>query len=51
MDVGGGIAQHYIASQGPLASTTADFWQMMWENKARLIVMVTAEIVIIFPKG
>jgi len=31
----------YIASQGPTPATTASFWQMVWEQKTELIVMVT----------
>eukprot|EP00111_Clytia_hemisphaerica_P000393 TCONS_00001087-protein len=31
----------YIATQGPLPSTTDHFWQMVWEQKSRIIVMVT----------
>ncbi|KAJ1569881.1 hypothetical protein HK096_011232 [Nowakowskiella sp. JEL0078] len=31
----------YIASQAPLESTLADFWQMIWDRKTPLIVMLT----------
>uniref|UniRef100_UPI00398EDC33 FERM and PDZ domain-containing protein 2 n=1 Tax=Pristiophorus japonicus TaxID=55135 RepID=UPI00398EDC33 len=33
----------YIACQGPLPGTTSDFWQMIWENKADVIAMMTRE--------
>ncbi|XP_052379798.1 tyrosine-protein phosphatase non-receptor type 14-like [Oncorhynchus keta] len=34
---------HYIATHGPLANTSADFWQMVWEQGVNVIAMVTAE--------
>ncbi|BFZ57307.1 hypothetical protein PYCC9005_004358 [Savitreella phatthalungensis] len=33
--------RYYIATQGPLAATTRDFWQVVWENDVRVVVMLT----------
>lgn len=41
MTVPPGIVNRYIATQGPLASTCDDFWQMVWEQNCSLIIMVT----------
>ncbi|XP_058270711.1 tyrosine-protein phosphatase non-receptor type 13 isoform X4 [Hemibagrus wyckioides] len=34
----------YIACQGPLPTTLADFWQMVWEQKSNVIAMMTQEV-------
>ncbi|XP_034047388.1 tyrosine-protein phosphatase non-receptor type 13 isoform X2 [Thalassophryne amazonica] len=34
----------YIACQGPLPTTMADFWQMVWEQKSNVIAMMTQEV-------
>lgn len=31
----------YIATQGPLPATTADFWAMVWQQRVPAIVMLT----------
>uniref|UniRef100_A0A0C9QHK5 protein-tyrosine-phosphatase n=1 Tax=Fopius arisanus TaxID=64838 RepID=A0A0C9QHK5_9HYME len=38
---GSGIINRYIATQGPLSSTLADFWQMVLEAGSTLVVMLT----------
>ncbi|XP_072352385.1 tyrosine-protein phosphatase non-receptor type 13 isoform X14 [Scyliorhinus torazame] len=34
----------YIACQGPLPHTQADFWQMVWEQECNVIAMMTLEV-------
>jgi protein tyrosine phosphatase len=36
--------KEYIATQGCLLNTRADFWQMVWQEKTRFIVMTTKEV-------
>jgi len=39
----GRVVGRYIASQGPLPNTVADFWRMVWEQHVHLVLMLTAE--------
>ncbi|XP_061590777.1 tyrosine-protein phosphatase non-receptor type 7-like [Cololabis saira] len=36
-----GAARAYIATQGPMLHTVGDFWDMVWQEKSSIIVMVT----------
>ncbi|KAJ1964678.1 tyrosine protein phosphatase 1 [Dispira parvispora] len=36
--------QVYIATQAPLASTIADFWWMVWQERVRVIAMLSKEV-------
>ncbi|XP_075068896.1 tyrosine-protein phosphatase non-receptor type 3 isoform X3 [Mixophyes fleayi] len=35
------IINKYIATQGPLPHTCAHFWQMVWDNRLTLLIMLT----------
>jgi tyrosine-protein phosphatase 2/3 len=35
--------KRYIATQGPIPSTFNDFWNMVWQQDVRVVVMLTAE--------
>ncbi|KAF3696381.1 Tyrosine-protein phosphatase non-receptor type 7 [Channa argus] len=36
-----GAPRAYIATQGPMLHTVGDFWDMVWQEKSSIIVMVT----------
>uniref|UniRef100_A0A8C3GQW8 protein-tyrosine-phosphatase n=1 Tax=Cairina moschata TaxID=8855 RepID=A0A8C3GQW8_CAIMO len=36
-----GHPREYIATQGPMPNTVTDFWEMVWQEEAPLIVMIT----------
>ncbi|XP_014678309.1 PREDICTED: tyrosine-protein phosphatase non-receptor type 1-like isoform X1 [Priapulus caudatus] len=38
------IGRKYILSQGPLSNTAGDFWQMVWEQDCKAIVMLNSVI-------
>jgi protein tyrosine phosphatase len=38
------LARRYVSTQGPLDSTFADFWRMIWQQNSRIIVMLTREV-------
>ncbi|TRY97102.1 hypothetical protein DNTS_027290 [Danionella cerebrum] len=38
------LINRYIACQGPLPNTCADFWQMTWEQGSSLVVMLTTQV-------
>ncbi|KAF2360952.1 PTP type protein phosphatase [Trinorchestia longiramus] len=43
-DDGSGDQQRYIATQGCLSNTVADFWWMVWQEDCYVVVMTTKEV-------
>ncbi len=41
MEIPDGGVNRYIATQGPLSTTTTDFWRMVQQESSHLIVMLT----------
>nr|BAN20665.1 phosphatase fragment [Riptortus pedestris] len=37
-----GADKFYIACQAPMQNTIEDFWQMIWDEQCRLVIMLTA---------
>ena len=35
-----GTPNDYIASQGPMEDTLDDFWEMIWEQNIKIIIML-----------
>ena len=38
---GSGVVNRYVATQGPLSTTSVDFWYMAWELQSTLVIMLT----------
>lgn len=36
-----GAPRAFIATQGPMLHTVGDFWDMVWQERSSIIVMVT----------
>lgn len=37
------VQRNFVVAQGPMEHTCADFWQMVWEQGIKFILMVTNE--------
>ncbi|XP_072804946.1 tyrosine-protein phosphatase non-receptor type 7 isoform X1 [Vicugna pacos] len=37
----GGKDRAYIATQGPMPNTVSDFWEMVWQEEVKLVIMLT----------
>ena len=37
------FGKQYLATQGPLPNTISDFWQMVYQERSQIILMITHE--------